>query len=184
MTETPEVELPDTPDETLPSDDELVEEAEEQTPAEAAEQDGSAEVAKKLKQATQGYHTRIFNILGAEMEQKICPTCDGFGFADEQQVATSAAGLPDDFVHPENYVTCDRCNGYGEILSGSKNPAHAVVTCTHCSGLGYRIEQAQIPQAAVSYLPPPVEAQTLNGVYVPGRGFIPYGETEPIPGSA
>ena len=174
-----------TPDVELEPDDELEEaEIEEMTPAEAAEAEGSAEVAKKLKAATQSYHTRIVNILGRDMEDKVCPTCEGFGFYDGPDPTAAHSDLPSDFVHPDNYVTCQDCNGYGEILSGSKNPAHAVVTCTKCSGLGYKIETVAAPSAPVYTLPTAENTSPQNGTYIPGRGFIPYGATEPLPGTA
>lgn len=181
-----EVEEETTEVEAIEGDDADIEEAqeeEEQTPAEAAAAEGSHELADKLKAATKGYHTRIANLLGREMEDNICPTCDGFGFATAEQVQASTTGLPEDFVHPDEYVQCRSCNGYGEILSGSKNPGHAVVTCTKCSGLGYTIQAAHTNTTSATVYDFAPQPQTMNGTYVPGRGFIPYGETEPIPGS-
>src|SRR5205085_1529488 len=124
------------------------------TPEEAAEQEGSHEIASKLQKATGNYHKRIEAILGHSMEDAVCPTCDGFGFADAEQKARAASELPGDFVHPANYVTCDGCNGYGEIVSGSKNPAHQIVICTKCNSLGYRIEAPHVEQATVYTMPP------------------------------
>lgn len=174
---------PDDADLDLETDEETDEEehAEEQTPAEAADAEGSAEIAAKLKTATQSYHTRIVNLLGREMEEKICPTCDGFGFYDGPPPTPASGELPSDFVHPENYVTCSACNGYGEILSGSKNPLHAVVSCTACANLGYRIETPAQPMAPVVPIAQPQAPHSQMGTLMPDGTFIPFGTTTPAP---
>jgi hypothetical protein len=156
----------------------------EQTPEEAAQTEGSHELAGKLEKENERHIRAVVKLLGPDMEGNICPTCDGFGFADAEQRASIDAGLPDDFKQPENYKTCEGCNGYGEVKSGAKNPNYVVVTCTQCSGKGYVIEAA--PVAHVTPLPvaPATSDQPIGGQYVPGRGFIPYGATEPIPGTA
>lgn len=183
MSET-ELETEEEVEEAADAEPEPEPELDEQTPEEAAAAEGSQEIARKLERENERHVKAVSKILGQNMDEHLCPTCDGFGFADEQQKAAAESALPADFVHPDEYQTCRDCHGYGEILSGSKNPQHAVVTCTKCSGLGYKIEAVHPPAAPVYTLPTPQEAQPLNGVYVPGRGFIPYGETEPIPGSA
>jgi len=86
-------------------------------------------------------------------------------------------------VHPDNLVTCEACNGYGLVETGSKNPDHITAICTACSAMGYITKAAQPSNVAPlpTYVPP--TDQPIAGQYVPGRGFVPYGSTEPIPGS-
>jgi len=168
------------PVEPIEGDDEDVEGDEdgEQTPAEAAAEEGSAEIAKKLKEATKGYHTRIVNLLGTDMENRICPTCDGFGFADEQQVA-QLDGPP--LVHPDNYFECSACNGYGVVESGSRNPDYAMPLCTECQGKGYTIGPLTAPRALPTAQATPPVPQAMAGEYDPRFGFKPWGSDEWIP---
>jgi DnaJ-class molecular chaperone len=35
-------------------------------------------------------------------------------------------------------VTCDACNGYGSVITGSKAPGRETTVCIACSGNGYR----------------------------------------------
>jgi DnaJ-class molecular chaperone len=132
---------------------------------------------QKADSANRAYMRKLEGILGEDENRHECAACNGLG------ITWGEPEVPADLVHPTNYVMCTSCNGYGDVISGSKNPDYAMVICTDCQRKGYTITSAQ--PAPVSYLPPaePPAAQVLQGQYVPGRGFIPYGSDEPLPGS-
>ena len=86
-------------------------------------------------------------------------------------------------MHPDNLVTCASCAGYGRVLTGSKAPEHYTAICTSCAGNGFITQPTVVPP--VSYLPPAVDTapQTVSGQLIPGVGFVPFGESEPVPGT-
>jgi DnaJ-class molecular chaperone len=132
---------------------------------------------QKADSANRTYMRKLDSILGEDENRHECTACNGLG------VTWGDPESPTDLQHPAEYVACARCAGYGVVESGSKHPDYAVVVCTDCSGKGYSIAATQ--PAPVSYLQPTTApaAQVLQGQYVPGRGFIPYGSDEPLPGS-
>jgi hypothetical protein len=120
---------------------------------------------------------KLDSILGEDENRHECTACNGLG------VTWGDPTPPSELQHPADYQECERCAGYGFVESGSKHPDYAAVVCTACSGKGYQIQPLEPPR--VSYLPQPEPqaAQVLQGQYIPGRGFIPYGSDEPLPGS-
>lgn len=104
----------------------------EQTPAEAAAADGSDELIKKAEKAQTNYAKRIRDIFGDNAPQHDCPTCHGLG------LVWSIEEPQQELVHPDNLVMCDACNGYGEVITGSKNPQRITTVCIACSGNGYK----------------------------------------------
>lgn len=159
-----------------PDEDDEQGEADAATPP-APEPPSSEAVLKKADAENRRYHKKIDSIFGAKSGHIDCPTCEGLGIVWDD-------GKPEvDLVHPDNLVTCEACNGYGEVITGSKNPSHVTTICIQCNALGYITKTAQ--PALVAQLPPPApeQAAPMNGQYVPGRGFIPYGATEPLPGT-
>src|SRR4051812_48659962 len=79
----------------------------EKTPQEAADDDGSDALIKKAEKAQTNYAKRIRDIFGDNAPQYDCPACNGLGLV--WNLAPPARQL----VHPDNYVTCDACNGEG-----------------------------------------------------------------------
>jgi hypothetical protein len=174
---------PETPDETLepdetptPTPDEEDEEQEsEETPAQAAAREGSADIPKKLERALNDQRKRLEKIVGVELAGKECPTCDGMGYLPQ-----GAADEPE-LVHPENLVTCEPCNGYGVVVTGSRNPDHVTAMCTSCAGNGFITK----PLATTNVTPitpytespalTPVQAQM--GTMMPDGTFVPFGGT-------
>jgi hypothetical protein len=137
----------------------------------------SEAVLKKADAENRRYHKKLDSILGANSGHHECPACQGLGITWQQD-----AEAPD-LVHPDNLETCDACNGYGEVITGSKNAAHYTTVCVKCSALGYITKAAAPTVVQLPPAPPPAADQPIGGQFVPGRGFIPYGATEPLPGT-
>jgi rubrerythrin len=150
----------------------------EQTPAVAATAEGSDDLRKKFDKANSDHRKRLERLLGAPLEGQECPTCDTYGYVlgpKDESVPLKAA---------DDAEACDACDAFGEVLTGSKNPPQMVKPCSRCGGRGWR-EKLPPPQV-VEPLPPwtPIPVTEQQGTFVPGRGFIPYGATEPLPGTA
>lgn len=52
---------------------------------------------------------------------------------------------------------CDACDGWGLVLSGSRDPNHRTIPCQGCQGTGHKpkLQPAQPPQPAAEWSPPP-----------------------------
>lgn len=170
-TENPDAE-PLEPIEPPDGDDDEEEAAE--PPATVAQREGSADVAKKLERAVSDQKKRLARILDTDLEGCECPTCDGLGYTP------GGMGEAPQFVHPDNLVACEACNGYGQLVTGSKNPAHELAICTTCTGFGYVTKQAQ-PQNVHTLPTHAPDAQAAQaGTLLPDGRFLPFGATEPI----
>lgn len=164
---TPEVETPDVPDETP----EVETPDEDETPAPVAppvENLSDAEIQKrfdKAGRAGEAYLKRVSDILGptlmADLVQSPLDTIPGFVLTAGGEVIDGDAidatkdllGLnagPDYATNPDTH-TCERCNGWGDVLTGAKRPGNELVKCAACNGFGYTpppgIVPAQIVQA-------------------------------------
>jgi hypothetical protein len=150
----------------------------DQTPAEAATAEGSDDLRKKFDKANSDHRKRLERLLGAPLEGQECPTCDTYGYVLGPKDETVPLTLAEDAE------ACEACGAYGEVLTGSKNPQQMVKPCSRCGGRGWRekLPPPQVVEPLPQWTPPVPEQQP--GVYVPGRGFIPYGATEPLPGTA
>jgi hypothetical protein len=105
---------------------------EEQTPQAAAADDGSDALVKRAEKAQTNYAKRIRDIFGDNAPQYDCPACNGLGLVWNTEEAQP------ELVHPDNLVTCDACNGYGSVITGSKAPGRETTVCIACSGNGYK----------------------------------------------
>jgi hypothetical protein len=150
----------------------------EQTPAEAATAEGSDDLRKKFDKANSDHRKRLERLLGAPLEGQECPTCDTYGYVlgpkDESVPLTLA----------EDAEACEACGAYGEVLTGSKNPQQMVKPCSRCGGRGWHEKVLPPPAILPVANTTPAEPAQLAGIMIPGRGFIPYGATEPLPGTA
>jgi hypothetical protein len=144
---------------------------EEQTPAEAAGADGSEDQIKKAERAVATFNKRIDAIFGDNAPPLQCPRCEGLGRVWD--VPTEEPQL----VHPPDLKACDRCNGYGEVLTGAKNPLTARTNCGACNGTGWKMAVTQpenvtplVPAPAANpAAPPPAVMGWMNadGVFQP-----------------
>jgi hypothetical protein len=145
----------------------------EQTSQEAAADDGSDALIKRAEKAQTNYAKRIRDIFGDNAPQYDCPACNGLGLVWNVDEPTP------DLVHPDNLVTCDACNGYGSVITGSKAPGRETTVCIACSGNGYRTvtpqpENVTPIQPNVPAWPAPADAPVM-GWQQPDGTFVPLG---------
>lgn len=132
------------------------------------------EVTKGLERAAKNYGKRVADVLGEDWHGLIpCPLCsDPFpglltpAPPSEQtvQAVRPIIGLPDLSTYKEDRFArpCDRCNGLGKTLTGSKVPAYATMICNDCKGTGFQTAEAgaAAPVANGSeVLPPPTHVE-------------------------
>jgi hypothetical protein len=152
----------------------------EQTPQEAAADDGSDALIKKAEKAQTNYAKRIRDIFGDNAPQYDCPACNGLGLVwnvDEPQ---------QELVHPDNLVTCDACNGYGSVITGSKAPGRETTVCIACSGNGYRTVTPQPENVTPIVLNATAfdshTQQPVMGWQQPDGTFVPLGTPNAVGG--
>lgn len=150
----------------------------EHTPREAAAESGSAEIPRKLERALKTHKTRIEGILGMRLDGHECATCDGMGFVMEPQ------GAAPDLRDADDAEPCEGCNAFGFVRTGSKVPGQDSKPCGRCGGRGWHEKVLPPPPFIPVQAASPEQPAQFGGNFVPGVGFIPYGATEPLPGTA
>lgn len=121
---------------------------------------------KAIERAWKTYTGKVSSIMEEEALQLTeCPLCsgtvpgfvliDGAGHVDDvtKSVVQTYMGIVQEADYPSDpdFRECNRCDGLGQIRTGSKVPQWKMLTCQTCSGRGY--------------LGPPVAA--ANGVAEP-----------------
>jgi len=132
---------------------------------------------KKADSENRRYHKALDRILGPDATRHECVACQGLGV----QWGEVAPEL--EVKQAEDAEPCPDCNALGITKTGSLQPGQETKPCGKCGGRGWR-------DVVQTYAPPVVlptaatsAPQTMQGQYIPGRGFVPYGSDEPIPGS-
>jgi hypothetical protein len=136
--------------------DEEEEEAEAQ-PVEPApsSQKAVADAGKKLESEAARHEKRVREVMGDDFEiTRPCPACFTPGFVFDPEVApmpdeTRAAilaflgddGGPKLKAHPDLEM-CAFCDGWGELLTGSRRDAGRTEICPKCSAAGYVAKNA------------------------------------------
>lgn len=127
-------------------------------------------VTTALAKAARTYANRVAAIFDGDwMGASVCPLCaddfPGIVTPAPRSEATVAAvrpiiGLPDlSTYRDDKYArTCDRCDGLGKTLTGSRVPAYATMNCPECLGAGFK--SAETPTVTVArvngdVVPPP-----------------------------
>ncbi len=179
MSET-ELENPDAePDEVIEGGDDQEAEPDDGGDLEAKADTGPSTEAimEKADKENRRYMKALTKILGPDDSRRECVHCNGLGVqwgddAPSLEVATA-----------EDAEACPHCNALGVVKTGSLQPGQETKPCAKCGGRGWR--EVVAPLAAVTpYVAAQPEApQVLQGQYIPGKGFVPYGQTEPIAGS-
>jgi len=128
---------------------------------EAAEPDEPDPTSQALAEAHRAYLEAVMAALGPEAELMPCPACSGMGF--------NSVELPPDEYH----ARCPDCDGWGNVLSGSRVESQRVLPCQGCNGSGHvpRLrEVATVPAAPgqvpvlPAYTPPPPPQRVNTGL--------------------
>ncbi len=156
------------------------EEPEEPEEPEALAAIGEEEI-RKAEKAREAQRKRLAVILGEGYVAHECIFCSGLGFTPEPPpvgttltVVEGEDGLAFEAQPPAPVVPllsapdkemCPECDGYGEVLSGSKAPHAAITGCSKCSGAGWVIVPRAEPVGVhmsppITSVPPP----SLEGV--------------------
>jgi hypothetical protein len=135
------------------------------------------ETLGKLSKANVTYLKAVERILGPDETRHECPTCEGKGIVwGEVEAAIELRTATDS-------EPCEACAALGVVLTGSRNPEQRTKPCGACGGRGWNTP-TPAPVEAPPFIPAgPQVAQPVAGQWVEGRGFIPFGATEPLPGS-
>jgi hypothetical protein len=136
---------------------------------------------KSLERESDRHAKRVAEIMGADFANlQTCPCCQVPGFVfpfqefsdtdQERRLAIlSYLGQGEaPYKDAADKRACEACDGYGEVLSGSRNPTHRVVACSVCQGLGWIQTAATIAAVPAIYDPATVASGVANGGAAPG----------------
>jgi hypothetical protein len=83
---------------------------------------------------------RVQQIMGADFDLvHVCPGCVDFAAGFTLTPPETAPPIK----HGEAYEACDRCNGYGIVLTGSLAEHGRTQTCLNCNGQGFVTKPAE-----------------------------------------
>lgn len=181
---------PDTPEPQPETPDEGEPEPEPPTPAPpveappAAGQRDDREIERMFKRLADedARHTKkVVEIVGADAgELTPCPLCvtstAGFLFphvaegapVEVKDAVRRAIGdqVVPEYLSDPDAQTCDRCDGFGQTLTGSKSPGHLTKPCSECNGTGWKpvIRTPSPPQLAPAPTLPNGATMTFGGL--------------------
>lgn len=132
-------------------------ESEDSLPEHEPEPEPSAEFnfneqTKKLAASEKAHRSRVANIMGPDLnEVELCPLCATFtaGFvlpyaalSAEQSLKDAVRRLNGDAPQAElqpakDSETCPDCDGWGDVLTGSKAERSRTGPCLRCTGKGF-----------------------------------------------
>jgi hypothetical protein len=109
----------------------------------------------------------------------VCPLCEGHGMIFPQlpepentarrtavSMALGGDGEPDYLAAPDR-EKCDVCDGWGEVLTGSRRRENRTGTCTPCAGTGFRTKAGEVLPI---FTPAPVPVSPQPFGLAPGNG--------------
>jgi hypothetical protein len=149
------------------------------------------ERGKKFDQLTKHVAKRTGDILGDDAGMVAeCPFCSYYGMPGFVPVIDHDADLQAQVLHafklsaPSDYQKdsyarmCDKCNGLGETLSGSRVPGRERIPCIECQSRGWVPVGAEraggtsaIPNGQAATYPPPADEGAPT--------FMPTGDEPP-----
>jgi hypothetical protein len=116
---------------------------------------------KKIEQAAQRYLKTAMPIAGRlGMPVEPCPLCTFPGLAmprtalevtsDVEEAVLRLIGkhAPQEFKETEQYHRCDKCDGWGEVLTGAQKEISRTAPCGPCGGKGYLMGAIVLPPPA------------------------------------
>ncbi len=146
---------------------------------------------KKLDKETDRHEKRVREIMADDAELlEACPLCQVPGFVFPFTEADPSAeprrnavmeyfgGAEPPFVSAPDKALCGRCDGWGQVLTGAKNPTHRVGLCSTCNGNGWTAVVEPMPQSGYQPVPGEVSPPPLgNGLagHAPDVWERPYG---------
>jgi hypothetical protein len=110
------------------------------------------EQTKKLAASEKSHRSRVANIMGEDLnEVEVCPLCIGFtaGFVLPYAALSADQGTKDavrrlngdapqaELQAAKDSETCPDCDGWGDVLTGSKAERSRTGPCIKCGGKGY-----------------------------------------------
>jgi DnaJ-class molecular chaperone len=133
-----EAEQPDEPETEQPDEDE--QEAESTEPqAEPSTGEPTEADIKALNQEYGRHERALQKIMGSDFALLApCDDCGGMGYRP-----------PDVMKTHENFKACDVCSGYGQVLTGARDPQYATTNCPRCGGRGYLTRRVTQPTQPV-----------------------------------
>ena len=175
----PEPENPDAEPEEEPLGEPAEPEPEpEPEPHEPSSQTVLDQRARNLEGETRRHEKALRKIYGDDFETlAVCPLClsDGYiipappGAMPPEQweaVQLAAGQLAEENYREADFAeTCPTCDGWGKVLSGSKDPTHRTIPCRPCEGKGWKAklgEPAPLPTFTLPAPPPPNGAASID----------------------
>lgn len=146
------------------------------------------ELTSQLMRAAKNYGKRVADIFGDDWQGCMpCPLCatDFPGIltpaprSDEVIAAVRPIiGLPDLSTFKEDRFAraCDRCNGLGKTLTGSRVPSFATMQCNDCKGTGFQTAeagaQAPVANGHADVTPPPTHVDEEPSPALPEASLV------------
>lgn len=167
------------------SEDEPVEEIEEdELPVPEPPSDAQIEETSSKIQTKAANYTKAQLALLAEtgIPWAECPTCQVAGFVApfdpndpseyDRKANTDAyfGATEPSYLTAEDAETCPKCDGWGQVLSGARNPTNRLKVCGNCGALGWVTKVQPATTLAPGQMPTPG--------YQP-QGVTPEGVTQP-----
>jgi hypothetical protein len=139
---------------TVMLEEEAPAEIEEESEALAEEEPPNDQAMEKLYQGIERKSANYAKAQTAQLAEtglpwETCPCCGVAGFVlpfnpddpDEQMRRLTVFDYFDAnepaYKEATDRTECPACEGWGQVLSGSKAPQHRVVPCSRCNGTGY-----------------------------------------------
>lgn len=105
---------------------------------------------KKLDQENVRHAAAVERIMGADFALCYpCPTCVDFAAGFTMTPPNEAPPM----LEGAEFERCDKCNGYGSVITGALTEHGATTTCRKCSGQGYVEVPLQAPTAPTPIAP-------------------------------